>query len=80
MIRLNDFIAWGFVQKTHGFKGKVIVRAHPEPTHDIDTTEPVFLMIDGGLVPFFLPLPPSILTKAFWYRYAGTTPRKWPKN
>lgn len=72
MIRLNDFIAWGFVQKTHGFKGKVIVRAHPEPTHDIDTTEPVFLMIDGGLVPFFFTsaaeyTDESLLVSLRWY-------------
>lgn len=72
MLRRDDFTPWGFVQKTHGFKGKVIIRANPDMDCDIDTTEPAFLMIDGGLVPFFFTsaveyTDDSLLVSFRWY-------------
>jgi len=44
----------GFVVKTHGIAGEVVVRLFDEFSIDDMETEFLFLDLDGGLVPFYL--------------------------
>ncbi|WP_430811547.1 MULTISPECIES: ribosome maturation factor RimM [unclassified Carboxylicivirga] len=54
MIEKHTCIQIGFVAKTHGIVGEVVVRLFDEFTIDDMLTEFLYLDLDGGLVPFYL--------------------------
>lgn len=54
MLRKNDFIKIGRIQKPHGIKGEVILTFDSEIADELEGQETVFIEIDGGLVPFFI--------------------------
>ncbi len=54
MLNIEDFINVGFIAKTHGIEGNVVLKINdsfPDETYETDF---VFIEIDGGLVPFKL--------------------------
>jgi 16S rRNA processing protein RimM len=55
MFNADDFVRIGFVKKTFGYKGALMLDIKDQTTCDlIDVTEPVFLKLHGTLVPFFV--------------------------
>ena len=53
MLSLNDLIYWGYVARTHGTKGEVLVKVEQDVLDEIDESKPVFLELEGKPVPFF---------------------------
>lgn len=53
-MKIEDFYYLGYVAKTFGFEGQVVVSLDADPTPDLRTTEPVFILLEGKLVPFFI--------------------------
>ncbi|MBN2813808.1 MAG: hypothetical protein JXQ80_07000 [Bacteroidales bacterium] len=54
MIRKDDCIKLGVISKPHGTKALLLVRLEPNAPNVIKNKEPVFIEIDGLLVPFFM--------------------------
>ncbi len=68
MINLNDCVEIGFISKTHGVQGQLVVKLSHLSFDDIIEMELVFILIDGLPVPFFIEefserLPDSIILK-----------------
>lgn len=53
MLSLEKLIYWGYVVKTHGTKGAVLIKIEQDLIDEIEETKPVFLEIEGKPVPFF---------------------------
>lgn len=53
-IRFEDCRLVGKIGKTHGYKGEVKLDLLPNISTDLDLNEPVFLIINGRPVPFFI--------------------------
>jgi len=54
MINISDFLPAGFITRTHGIQGKLILRLEGTEADDIPEKEWVFVEIDGLPVPFFI--------------------------
>ncbi len=54
MIDLNDCIELGYISKTHGIKGELVLRLNAVSFDDIENMELVFVLFDGLPVPFFI--------------------------
>lgn len=54
MIDLNDCIELGYLSKTHGIKGELVLRLNAVSFDDIENMELVFILFDGLPVPFFI--------------------------
>jgi len=54
MLNIKDFIEIGYISKSHGYRGNVIVKVNDVFPDDIQTIDFVFIEIDGGLVPFMV--------------------------
>ncbi len=54
MINITDYLPAGFITRTHGIQGKLIIRLEATNADDIPEEEWVFVEIDGLPVPFFL--------------------------
>lgn len=54
MIERKDFFLFGKILKLHGFNGHLLVKAEIPLKLKLKKSEPVFLEIDGILVPFFI--------------------------
>ena len=50
----SDYFYLGFIHKTHGVKGEVIIGLADEISKKISKLESVFLEINNNLVPFFI--------------------------
>jgi len=53
-----DLIKIGEITKTHGYKGELVIQLS-EDFGKLNKTEPLFLLIEGNLVPFFFEYPPK---------------------
>lgn len=53
MITIDDLTAIGTITKIHGLRGNVVVQCEDFLLEDFEG-EPVFLILDGGPVPFFI--------------------------
>jgi 16S rRNA processing protein RimM len=54
MISKDECIHLGTVIKSHGYKGEYLLTLDRDYSQDLTNKEPVFLEIDGILVPFFM--------------------------
>ncbi len=54
MINVNDFLPAGLITRTHGIRGKLIIRLEGTEADDIPEKEWVVIEIDGLPVPFFI--------------------------
>ncbi|MGM0649080.1 MAG: ribosome maturation factor RimM [Bacteroidota bacterium] len=55
MLHAEDFVRVGFVKKVFGYKGAVVIGLEKETIFDyINVSEPVFLKLQGTLVPYFV--------------------------
>jgi 16S rRNA processing protein RimM len=54
MIDLNECIELGYISKTHGIKGELVLRLNDVSFDDIENMELVFVLFDGLPVPFFI--------------------------
>ena len=61
MITVEDCTAIGTITKIHGLRGNVVVQCEDFLLEDFEG-EPVFLLLDGGPVPFFI-TPESVRTR-----------------
>jgi len=57
-----DLIKIGEIVKAHGYKGELVIKFFSN-FYDLDKTEPIFIEIDGTLVPFFFSNSPRSLKK-----------------
>jgi len=53
MLSLEKLVYWGYVVKTHGTKGALLIKIEQDLIDEIEETKPVFLEIEGKPVPFF---------------------------
>lgn len=61
MITIEDCTAIGTITKIHGLRGNVVVQCDDYLLEDFEG-EPVFLLLEGGPVPFFI-TPESVRTR-----------------
>jgi 16S rRNA processing protein RimM len=54
MIDRNNYYHFGTILKLHGFSGRLVLKVLSSRKPKLKKTEPVFLDLDGILVPFFL--------------------------
>jgi len=57
-----DLVNIGEIVKAHGYKGEVVIK-FSNNFYDLDKTEPIFLEIEGILVPFFFSYSPRSFKK-----------------
>lgn len=53
-INKDDCVEVGYIQKSHGLKGEVVLVFDNEFEETIEEVDFLFVEIDGGLVPFFI--------------------------
>ena len=53
-MKRNDFSEIGFIRKTNGFKGEIILALHDEISEDISQRNFFFLDLNASMVPFFV--------------------------
>ena len=53
-MKRNDFSEIGFIRKTNGFKGEIILALHYEVSEDVPESKFLFLDMNGNLVPFLV--------------------------
>ncbi|MBK5284684.1 MAG: hypothetical protein JJE25_04725 [Bacteroidia bacterium] len=54
MMKKKDFIEIGFIRKTNGFKGEIILAVHNGRTEDFSKTKFLFIDMNGSIVPFLV--------------------------
>lgn len=52
MLNVKDFTEVGYISKSHGYRGNLIVKVNEAFPENIATIDFIFIEIDGGLVPF----------------------------
>ncbi len=52
MLNISEFVDVGYVSKSHGIEGNVVLRINDSFPDETDEIEFIFIEIDGGLVPF----------------------------
>ncbi len=52
MLNIKDFTVVGYISKSHGYRGNLIVKVNETFPESITTIDFVFIEVDGGLVPF----------------------------
>ncbi|QZE14340.1 hypothetical protein K4L44_00080 [Halosquirtibacter laminarini] len=53
-IDINRCISIGYIMRTHGLQGEVIIKFNPAYGETFEEIESLFLEIEGGLVPFLI--------------------------